>query len=255
VRSHGLAVAAPASLMPVVVPDDESFVGRGRVPDGDQASGWDGVQGDMRISSSTSHERRALRKPVPTIQRSQSFFVARVHSFETITMAARVPVRVVLALLPDARSSVWRRRGFTGSSSSRECSTGPHYAARARLGLEPVGGLWASTQASPTWSGSGAMTARWRSVCRLAGPPPGAHMCSQTSYAHDADMYKAWARATIDDAFDGRSNARRVRVATCAVSGHGRVGRVLWSRNAANQRVGPSSSDSRYCRIRAHALR
>lgn len=64
-------------------------------------------------------------------------------------------------------------------------------------------------------------------IGEIAARPPGAHIVLANSYAHDADMYKAWARATVDDAFDGPYDRKyAVGVAYLRGVGHGRVVRV-----------------------------
>ena len=37
----------------------------------------------------------------------------------------------------------------------------------------------------------------------IAARPPGANIVKLTGLAHDTDLYRAWARATVDEAFDG----------------------------------------------------
>jgi hypothetical protein len=48
--------------------------------------------------------------------------------------------------------------------------------------------------------------------------------CSANNYAHDADFYRAWARAVVDEAFDG-PYTRKYAVGTAFLRGAGR-GRV-----------------------------
>ena len=56
-------------------------------------------------------------------------------------------------------------------------------------------------------------------IGEIAARPPGAHIVLANSYAHDADMYKAWARAVVDDAFDGPFERKyAVGSRTCAAS-------------------------------------
>ncbi len=62
-------------------------------------------------------------------------------------------------------------------------------------------------------------------VGEIAARPPGANIVRMTGAAHDADMYRAWARAVVDDAFDGPYE-RRYAVGCAFLRGPGR-GRVL----------------------------
>jgi len=61
-------------------------------------------------------------------------------------------------------------------------------------------------------------------IGEIAARPPGAHIVRMNSYAHDVDMYRAWARAAVDDAFDGPYE-RKYAVGCAFLRGHGR-GRV-----------------------------
>lgn len=62
-------------------------------------------------------------------------------------------------------------------------------------------------------------------IGEIAARPPGANIVRMNSFAHDTDMYRAWARAVVDDAFDGPW-PRRYAVGCAFLRGVGR-GRVL----------------------------
>jgi len=62
-------------------------------------------------------------------------------------------------------------------------------------------------------------------IGEIAARPPGANIVRMTGIAHDADMYRAWARAVVDDAFDGPFT-RKYAVGCAFLRGVGR-GRVL----------------------------
>jgi hypothetical protein len=62
-------------------------------------------------------------------------------------------------------------------------------------------------------------------IGEIAARPPGANIVRMTSFCHDADMYRAWARATVDGAFDGPFE-RKYAVGCAYLRGVGR-GRVL----------------------------
>ncbi|MCB9689091.1 MAG: ATP-grasp domain-containing protein [Alphaproteobacteria bacterium] len=64
-------------------------------------------------------------------------------------------------------------------------------------------------------------------IGEVAMRPPGAQFCSLVGYAHDIDFYRTWARAAVDDAFDGPHD-RRYAVGICYLrgAGQGRVVRV-----------------------------
>jgi len=61
-------------------------------------------------------------------------------------------------------------------------------------------------------------------VGEIAMRPPGAQFVSLMSYAYDHDMYRAWARAAVDDAFDGPVTRNwAVSIAYLRGQGQGRV--------------------------------
>lgn len=65
-------------------------------------------------------------------------------------------------------------------------------------------------------------------IGEIAARPPGAHIVRMNSFAHDADMYRAWARAVVDEAFDGPFERKySVGCAFLRGAGRGRVLRVL----------------------------
>lgn len=75
-------------------------------------------------------------------------------------------------------------------------------------------------------------------IGEIAARPPGANIVRMNSYAHDVDMYRAWARAVVDDAFDGPYE-RKYAVGCAFLRGIGR-GRVVDVRGVdrANERIG-----------------
>jgi hypothetical protein len=75
-------------------------------------------------------------------------------------------------------------------------------------------------------------------IGEIAQRPPGANITRMTGLAHDFDPYVAWARAVIDEAFDGPYPRRwAVGCAFFRGMGRGRVARVEGVREA-NQKVG-----------------
>ena len=75
-------------------------------------------------------------------------------------------------------------------------------------------------------------------VGEIAMRPPGAQFVSLMSYAYDHDMYRAWARAAVDDAFDGPLQRKwAVSIAYLRGQGQGRVA-VIDGVKKAQQEVG-----------------
>jgi len=75
-------------------------------------------------------------------------------------------------------------------------------------------------------------------IGEIAARPPGANIVRMNSFAHDVDMYRAWARAVVDDAFDGPYE-RKYAVGCAFLRGIGR-GRVVDVRGVdrANEQLG-----------------
>lgn len=75
-------------------------------------------------------------------------------------------------------------------------------------------------------------------IGEIALRPPGANITRMTGVAHDFDPYRAWARAVVDDAFDGPYQRNwSVGCAYLRGMGSGRVVRVE-NVDAVNKRVG-----------------
>ncbi|HVV87357.1 MAG TPA: ATP-grasp domain-containing protein [Kofleriaceae bacterium] len=82
-------------------------------------------------------------------------------------------------------------------------------------------------------------------IGEIAARPPGANIVLCNGYAHDADLYRAWARAVVDGAFDGPWERRyAVGCAFLRGVGRGRVVRVSGV-DEAQARVGKLVVDAR----------
>lgn len=89
-------------------------------------------------------------------------------------------------------------------------------------------------------------------IGEIAARPPGANIVLANSYAHDTDMYRAWARAVVDDQFDGPWERKyAVGVAFLRGIGRGRVSGVHGVERA-NERVGKLVVDSKLPQVGAH---
>jgi predicted ATP-grasp superfamily ATP-dependent carboligase len=86
-------------------------------------------------------------------------------------------------------------------------------------------------------------------IGEIAARPPGANFVEMMSFGHDADMYKAWARAVTDNAFDGPYERKyAVGCAYLRGMGHGRVQRVVGVKEA-DAKVGSIAVKTRLPRI------
>jgi hypothetical protein len=86
-------------------------------------------------------------------------------------------------------------------------------------------------------------------IGEIAARPPGANFVEMMSFGHDTDMYKAWARAVADNAFDGPFERQfAVGCAYLRGIGHGRVQRVSGVKEA-NAQVGKIAVKSKLPKV------
>ncbi|MBM4377971.1 MAG: ATP-grasp domain-containing protein [Deltaproteobacteria bacterium] len=86
-------------------------------------------------------------------------------------------------------------------------------------------------------------------IGEIAARPPGANFVEMMGFGHDADMYKAWARAVADNAFDGPYPRKyAVGCAYLRGMGHGRVQRISGVAEA-NRKVGHLAVKSRLPKV------
>ncbi len=86
-------------------------------------------------------------------------------------------------------------------------------------------------------------------IGEIAARPPGANFVEMMGWGHQADMYKAWARAVADQAFDGPFERQfAVGCAYLRGIGHGKVRRVTGVKEA-NAKVGKLAVKSKLPRV------
>lgn len=153
---------------------------------------------------------------------AEEFLRGREHSFETITLGGAVRFESASRYYPtplEVMETPWIQWVCV---LPRDIS-GPDYADARALGVRAIAALGLDT---------GFTHMEWfrrddgsLAIGEIAARPPGANIVRMNSFAHDADMYRAWARAVIDDAFDGPWE-RKYAVGCAFLRGVGR-GRVL----------------------------
>jgi hypothetical protein len=153
---------------------------------------------------------------------AEEFLRGREHSFETITVGGQVRFQSISRYYPtplEVMETPWIQWVCV---LPRDVS-GPEYADARDLGVRAVAALGLDT---------GFTHMEWfrrddgsLAIGEIAARPPGANIVRMNSFAHDADMYRAWARAVVDDAFDGPYE-RKYAVGCAFLRGVGR-GRVL----------------------------
>ncbi len=173
---------------------------------------------------------------------AEEFLRGQEYSFETITVGGQVRFHSMSRYYPtplEVMETPWIQWVVV---LPRDIS-GPELADARQLGERAVVALGLET---------GFTHMEWfrrddgsLAIGEIAARPPGAHIVRLNSYAYDTDMYRAWARAVVDDAFDGPFE-RRYAVGCAYLRGVGR-GQVLrvTGVDRANELVGRHVVESR----------
>jgi len=153
---------------------------------------------------------------------AEELLVGNEFSFETITVGGQVRFHSLSRYYPtplEVMETPWIQWVCV---LPRDIA-GPEWADATELGVRAVTGLGLDT---------GFTHMEWfrrddgsLAIGEIAARPPGANIVRMNGIAHDADLYRAWARAVVDDAFDGPWT-RKYAVGCAYLRGVGR-GRVL----------------------------
>ncbi|HEX2685988.1 MAG TPA: ATP-grasp domain-containing protein [Kofleriaceae bacterium] len=155
---------------------------------------------------------------------AEELLVGQEHSFETITIGGQVRFHSLSRYYPtplEVMETPWVQwvcvlpRDISGAAWSDATELGVR--AVTALGLDT-----GFTHMEWFRRDDGSLA-----IGEIAARPPGANIVRMTGLAYDADLYRAWARAVVDDAFDGPWD--RTYAVGCAYLrgvGHGRVLRV-----------------------------
>jgi biotin carboxylase len=153
---------------------------------------------------------------------AEELLIGREHSFETITVNGQVRFHSLSRYYPtplEVMETPW----IQWVCVLPRDTSGPEWSDAIELGVRAVTALGLDT---------GFTHMEWfrrddgsLAIGEIAARPPGANIVRMTGLAHDADMYRAWARAVVDDAYDG-PYPRRYAVGCAYLRGVGR-GRVL----------------------------
>jgi biotin carboxylase len=153
---------------------------------------------------------------------AEEMLVGREFTFETITVGGQVRLHSLSWYHPTPLE-VMENPGCRGVIVLPRDISGPEWSDAVELGVRAVTALGLDT---------GFTHMEWfrrddgsLAIGEIAARPPGAHIVRMTGLAHDYDMYRAWARAVVDDAYDG-PYPRRYAVGCAYLRGVGR-GRVL----------------------------
>lgn len=197
-----------------------------------------GAKATFRVSDAGAL-RSALEAIQPSAQRpvlAEEFLKGREFSFETLTIAGKPVFHSISHYLP-ACLEVLENPWIQWSCLLPRDLSGPEYEAPRAMGLSAVTALGLD---------SGFTHMEWfqradesLAIGEIAQRPPGANITRMTGLAHDFDPYRAWARAVIDEAFDGPYERKyAVGCAYLRGIGRGRVTRVSGLEAAQRQVAG-----------------
>lgn len=167
----------------------------------------------------------AIRPSADAPVLAEEFLRGQEYSFETITVAGEVKFRSISRYYPtplEVMETPWIQWVCILPRVIDEVD----FADARELGLRAVSALGLET---------GFTHMEWfrrddgsLAIGEIAARPPGANIVRMNSFAHDTDMYRAWARAVIDDAFDGPWERRyAVGCAFLRAMGRGHITRVV----------------------------
>ncbi len=184
---------------------------------------------DLRAALGAMHasrERPAL---------AEEFLRGREYSFETLVIGGEVRFVSATRYYPtplEVMENPWIKWSVVMPRDIH----GPEFAGVHELGVKTVKALGLET---------GMTHMEWfrredgsLAIGEIAARPPGAQIVLANGYAHDVDFYRVWARAVVDEVFEGPLE-RKYAVGTAFLRGIGR-GRVmrLTGLEEANRRVG-----------------
>jgi len=245
-RRHGLPCARHRLIRSWA--DAEAFVGEVGLPLVLKPPAGMGCKATWRVRGG-DELRAALGAMHASPERpalAEEFLRGREHSFETITVGGRVRFESLSRYHPtplEVMETPWIQWVVV----LPRVIDGPEFADVRALGrrvIEVLGLETGFTHMEWFRRDDGSLA-----IGEIAARPPGAHIVLANSYAHDADMYRAWARAVVDDAFDGPYERKyAVGIAYLRGVGRGRVSGITGVERA-NERVGRLVVESRLPRV------
>ena len=224
-RKHGLPCARHALIKNWA--DAEAFVQEVGLPLVLKPPAGMGCKATWRINN-LDELKAALHALHASPQRpalAEEFLRGREYSFETITINGEVMFQSATRYFPSPLEVV-EKPWIQWVVVLPKDIDGADYADARALGIKAVKALGLET---------GMTHMEWfrredgtLAIGEIAARPPGAHIVLGNGYVHDVDMYRAWARAVVDDAFDGPYERKyAVGIAYLRGVGHGRVVNVL----------------------------
>jgi biotin carboxylase len=144
------------------------------------------------------------------------------HSFETITVAGKVRANSFADYHPGCLE-VLETPWVQWACVLPRAPVGPHYTLAEKAGLAAIRALGLDDgMTHMEWF---ARSDGSIAIGEIAQRPPGPQLCQMVGLVNDVDIYRAWARAVVDRAFDG-GWSRRFAAGCAYVRGVGQ-GRIV----------------------------
>lgn len=223
-HAHSIPCAAHATLHDVS--EAWAFVDRVGFPIVLKPPAGAGCRATMRCSNPMELHRALLEsKPSPAQPvLAEEFLHGAEHSFETVTIGGVPRFHSISRYYPsplEVMESPWIQWAIVLPQDT----TGPEYEDVRQVGHRTITALGLDT---------GMTHMEWfrrpngtLAIGEIAARPPGAQIVKLMNYAHDADLHRAWARAMVDEAFDGPFPRKySTGIAFLRGPGEGRVARV-----------------------------
>ncbi len=154
----------------------------------------------VRTEAALSQTLAAMRPSADAPVLVEELLEGTEHSFETITVGGRVRATSFADYHPGCLE-VLETPWVQWACVLPRAPEGPHYAAAAKAGLAAVRALGlADGMTHMEWFArpDGSIA-----IGEIAQRPPGPQLCQMVGLVNDVDVYRAWARAVVDGAFDG----------------------------------------------------
>lgn len=223
-RKNGIPCARHALLHNYA--DAEKFVAEVGLPIVLKPPAGAGCKATWRINNDDELRQAlaAVRLGVHNPTLAEEFLTGKEYSFETITIGGEPRFHSISHYLPGPLA-VMETPWIQWICLLPRDISGPEYDDIRKVGVAAVKTL--GLDAGVTHMEWFRRTDGSLAVGEIAARPPGANIVRMTGLAYDVDLYRAWARAVVDDMWDGPwTRQYAVGCAFLRGPGRGRVARV-----------------------------
>jgi formate-dependent phosphoribosylglycinamide formyltransferase (GAR transformylase) len=181
-----------------------------------------GARNTFRVGNAAQLEEWLAAAPPRPGQEAllEEFITGQEHSFDSVTIGGRTLWSSISRYDPTPLE-VLRHPWIQWCVVLPRDVSGPEFAAIHREGPRALAALGMTTGLTHMeWfrRGDGSIA-----VSEVAARPPGAQFSTLISYAHDLDLYRAWAKVVVFDAFEPAERRHAVGAAYLRGQGSGRV--------------------------------